>query len=99
MSVLSVEHVVITDDSGSKPHQRDARRRDGQIKFGIYVVGQLFVLDQGCGRDVSPNRVGRQFLADNHARKLRGNTGTITSRFFFLLMKVLQCRTHFNCEY
>ena len=34
MSVLSVEHVVVTDDPGSKPGQSYARRRDRQITFG-----------------------------------------------------------------
>jgi hypothetical protein len=34
MSVLSVEYVVVTDDPGSKPDQRYARRRDRQITFG-----------------------------------------------------------------
>jgi hypothetical protein len=34
MSVFSVEHVVVTDDPGSKPDQRYARRRERQITFG-----------------------------------------------------------------
>jgi hypothetical protein len=34
MSVLSVEHMVVTGDTGSKPDERDARRRDRQITFG-----------------------------------------------------------------
>jgi len=34
MPVLSVEHLVVTDDNGSKPDQRYARRRDRQITFG-----------------------------------------------------------------
>jgi len=32
--VLSVEHLVVTDDPDSKPDQRYARRRDRQITFG-----------------------------------------------------------------
>jgi hypothetical protein len=34
MPVLSVEHMVVIDDTGSKPDERDARRRDRQITFG-----------------------------------------------------------------
>jgi len=34
MSVLSVEHVVVTSDPGSKPYQRYAWRRDRQMTFG-----------------------------------------------------------------
>jgi len=41
------------------------------------------MLHQGCGLDASPNWVGRQFLADTHASKLKGNTGTITDRCIF----------------
>jgi len=34
MPVLSIEHMVVTDDAGSKPGERYARRRDRQIRFG-----------------------------------------------------------------
>ena len=46
------------------------------------------MLGQGCGRDASPDWVRRQFLADNRANKLNGNTVTITNRCK-LLMKLL----------
>jgi hypothetical protein len=42
------------------------------------------MLDQGCGRDASPDWVGRQFLADTHASELQGNTGTITNMCIFV---------------
>jgi hypothetical protein len=57
------------------------------------------MLDQGCGRDSIPYRVGRQFLADTHASKLRGNTGTITNRFISIDEILAMPGTYFNCEY
>jgi len=42
------------------------------------------MLDEGCGCDAGPNWVGKQFLADTHASKLEGNTGTITDRCIFV---------------
>ena len=46
------------------------------------------MLDQVCDRDAIPDWVRRQFFSDTHARKLKGNTGTITNRCK-LLMKFL----------
>ena len=37
-------------------------------------IGQMFMLDQGCGRDAIPDLVRRQFLAETRASKLKGNT-------------------------
>jgi hypothetical protein len=33
------------------------------------------MLDQGCGREASPNCVRRQLLEEDRASKLKGNTG------------------------
>jgi hypothetical protein len=48
--------------------------------FGIYRLESCLCFDQGCGREASPSWVGRQFLGETVANKLKGNTGTIINR-------------------
>jgi hypothetical protein len=44
-------------------------------------IGQLFMLDQGCGLKASPSWVRRQFVVETRASKLKG---TITKRCTFV---------------
>jgi hypothetical protein len=43
------------------------------------------MIDQGCGREASPNCVRRQFLSDTRTSKLKGGYGTIKKRCIFLM--------------
>ena len=51
----------------------------------------VFVPDQGGGREASPSRVRRQFLAESGASKFKGETGTRIKKRFDKIF--VQCRT------
>jgi len=47
------------------------------LKLLHTLIGQLFVLDQGCGREASPSWYRRKFLVETCASKLKGKTAMI----------------------
>jgi hypothetical protein len=46
------------------------------------------MFDQGCGHEASPSWVGRQFLGESVASKLKGDTGTKLTRCLIKLLAV-----------
>jgi hypothetical protein len=51
------------------------------LKLWHTLIEQLFVLDQGCGHEASPNWFWRKFLAETWASKLKGKTAMINRCF------------------
>jgi len=47
-------------------------------------IGQLFMLDQGCGLEARPGWVRRKFLADTRASKLKGKYGNDNKEVYFV---------------
>ena len=66
------------------------------LKLWRTLIGQLFVLDQGCGREASPIWYRRKFLAETCVSKLKGKTAMINNCFDKIFYK---CQTQMiSCD-